>query len=245
MVGRWEELRPSLPIPAKFLRPFLHGFCLSLHTSAVGLQGLFPQRRDDKQRCARLNVEWDIRGKLNATHNASLLLPHVDCRRDGRGSLVQLLRPRASLLQAPLSAYREGALKREVWTVGLPPHLGFLPPAGLLMRSKLYRPSSDHSCFPRNALHSIHSQIQTLLVLLPESSTLHTHILSQSFPHRLPLSEAFSGFPGPQGQKSILLGSHSAPSWSPRPSSPARREHSLSPNSLFTCLHTFPLKSSA
>lgn len=128
---------------------------------------------------------------------------------------------------------------------GSQPHPGFLPPADHLMRSKRYRPSSDHSCFPRNAPQSLHSQIQTLPVLLPESSTLHTHILSQSFPHRLPLSEAFSGFPGPQGQRSILLGLRSAPSWSPRPSSPARREHSLSPNSLFTCLHTFALKSCA
>lgn len=120
MAGRWGELRPSLPIPDKFLRPFPRGFCLSLHTSAMGLQSLLPQRRDDKQKYARLNVEWDIRGKLNATHNPSLLLPHGDCRRDGRGSLVQLLHPRASLLQVPLSPYREGVLKREIWTEGLP-----------------------------------------------------------------------------------------------------------------------------
>lgn len=61
--------------------------------------------------------------------------------------------PGSSLLGpfcAPLSRvpHRAGALKRGIWVESSHPRQGLPPPADILMRSKLYRPPSGHSCSP-------------------------------------------------------------------------------------------------
>lgn len=183
------------------------------------------------------------------------LLPCGNCKRGRRGSLGPAPLPRVlgpfSATGSHVSLQRRGSEEGDL-DGGAPipiQDFSFLQ-AFLRGPSSIYGCPSGHSCSPPH-----HSLIQILLMPLSESNSLHTFILSQSFPYRLPLAEDFSGFSGSQGQRSILLacaqGLHSQ--WPnpnhhcpPRPSSPARREHSLFPKfSLLTCLLTFALESPA
>lgn len=155
---------------------------------------------------------------LNETSEGSCMLPTVyllprgNCKRGRRGSPGPAPLPR---VLGPFSATGSHvSLQRRDSEEG---DLGGGAPIPIrdfsFLQAFLRGPSSidgcpsGHSCSPPH-----HSLIRTLLVPLPESSSLHTLILSQSFPYRLPLAEGCSGFSGSQGQRSALPGLCSRPS---------------------------------